>query len=195
MRTGATPGRAALLLVSLLGAGCASTGGRSVSLASAARGEGWARVEDVAEVRQSSADGCGAAALAMVLGRWGREITQEEIRAASPPSPGRGMRADTLRDFARAQGLQAFLVEGRPADLEREVGRDRPVLVGVVKRRGRRAYPHYEVVVGLHRERQRIVTLDPARGARERSMERFVEEWTAAGRLTLVVFPGTPAGP
>lgn len=194
MRPGANAGRAALLLVSLLAAGCASTG-RSVSLASAARGDGWSRVENVAEVRQSSADGCGAAALAMVLGHWGRPVSQEEIRAASPPPPGQGMRADTLRDLARAQGLQAFLVEGRPGDLEREVGRDRPVLVGVVKRQGRRAYPHYEVVVGYNRERRRIVTLDPARGARERSMERFAEEWAAAGRLALVVFPGAPAPP
>jgi ABC-type bacteriocin/lantibiotic exporter with double-glycine peptidase domain len=185
----------ALLLASVLAAGCAPTGARSVSLASAARGDGWSRVENVAEIRQSSADGCGAAALAMVLARWGRPVSQEEIRAASPPPAGKGLRADTLRDFARAQGLQAFLVEGRPGDLEREVGRDRPVLVGVVKRQGRRAYPHYEVVVGINRELQRIVTLDPARGARETSIERFVEEWAAAGRLTLVVFPGTPASP
>jgi hypothetical protein len=86
-------------------------------------------------------------------------------------------------------------VEGEPADLHRELGRHRPVLVGVVKRKGRRAYPHYEVVVGINPQRQRILTLDPARGRREKSLERFTAEWAAAGRLTLVVFPPTPAPP
>lgn len=198
MRTGAAKGRVAapprLAIVAclLLAGGCASVS-RNVTGAEAGRGDGWTRVENVAEVRQSSRQGCGAAALAMVLGHWGHRVTQAEIWAASPPPRGQGMRADALRDFARGRGLEAFLVEGRDADLEREVGRDRPVLVGVVKRQGRRAYSHYEVVVGIDRGRQRILTLDPARGARESSLERFSAEWSAAGRVTLVVFPRAPA--
>jgi ABC-type bacteriocin/lantibiotic exporter with double-glycine peptidase domain len=189
----AVPGRLALV-VCLLAGGCSSLS-RNLTGAEAARADGWTRVENVVEVRQSSRDGCGAAALAMVLGHWGRQVTQDEIRAASPPAEGHGMPADSLRDFARRQGLQAFLVEGQTDDLDREVGRDRPVLVGVVKRKGRRAYSHYEVVVGVNRERQRILTLDPARGPRETSLKRFTEEWIAAGRLTLVVFPPKPAPP
>jgi ABC-type bacteriocin/lantibiotic exporter with double-glycine peptidase domain len=197
VRTGIARGRPApldhvALVVCLLAGGCSSVS-RSVTGAGAARGDGWTRVENIAEVRQASRQGCGAAALAMVLGHWGSRATQEEIWAASPPPPGQGMRADALRDFARRQGLQAFLVEGQTGDLDREVRRDRPVLVGLVKRRGRRAYPHYEVVVGINRERQRIVTLDPAGGPRESNMTTFTAEWAAAGRLTLVVFPRTPA--
>jgi ABC-type bacteriocin/lantibiotic exporter with double-glycine peptidase domain len=180
------------LAVCLVAGGCSSVS-REVAWSGAAPRDGWTRVENVAEVRQTSRQGCGAAALAMVLGHWGLPVTQAEIWAASPPPPGQGLRADALRDFARGQGLQAFLVEGQVGDLEHEVGRDRPVLVGVVKRQGRRAYPHYEVVVGIDRRRQRVLTLDPARGARERSLERFGAEWAAAGRLTLVVFPRTPA--
>jgi ABC-type bacteriocin/lantibiotic exporter with double-glycine peptidase domain len=186
------PGRLALVLC-LVASGCASSRVHSYSSPEAARADGWARVEDVAEIRQSSSQDCGAAALAMVLGHWGHRVTPDEIWAASAPPPGQGIRGDALRDFARGEGLEAFLVEGEPADLYREVGRDRPVLVGVVKRKGRRAYPHYEVVVGINRERQRILTLDPARGRRERSLERFTAEWAAAGRLTLVVFPRAPA--
>lgn len=191
----ATPGGLALAacLLALVAGGCASS--RSVRLADAGRTAGWARVENVSEVRQSSSQDCGAAALAMVLGHFGRDVTPEEIWAASPPPPGHGLRADALRDFARRQGLQAFLVEGQPGDLEREVRRDRPVLVGVVKRRGRHDYRHYEVVVGVNPERQRILTIDPARGARETSLERFTAEWAAAGRLTLVVLPPSPASP
>jgi ABC-type bacteriocin/lantibiotic exporter with double-glycine peptidase domain len=143
----------------------------------------------VPEVRQSSRDTCGAAALAMVLGHHGLAVTEHEIASVSQPAGERGIRADALREFARSRGLQAFLVRGERTDLDRELVRGRPVLVGVMKRKGRRAYPHYEVVVGVHRERERIATLDPARGRRETSFERFTREWEAAGRLTLVVLP------
>jgi ABC-type bacteriocin/lantibiotic exporter with double-glycine peptidase domain len=181
------------LVVGLLASGCYSSLSRNLADPDAARADGWAQVENVPEVRQSGEHDCGAAALAMVLGHWGRQVTPEAIWAAGPPPPGHGLRADALRDFARREGLQAFLVEGSPADLDLEVGRDRPVLVGVVKRQGRRAYPHYEVVVGINRKRQRILTLDPARGPRESSLKRFSAEWAEAGRLTLVVFPRASA--
>jgi predicted double-glycine peptidase len=198
VRTGAPRGHPArpgplAVVVCLLAGGCASSLSRSVPGAEAVRGDGWDVVENVAEVRQFSRNGCGAAALAMVLGHWGRPVTPEEIWVAATPPSGQGMRADALRDFARRQDLQAFLFEGRPGDLDREVARDRPVLVGVMKRKGRRAYPHYEVVVGINRQRQRILTLDPARGPRETSVKKFTKEWAAAGRLTLVVFPRTIA--
>jgi ABC-type bacteriocin/lantibiotic exporter with double-glycine peptidase domain len=190
-----TPPAGVVLVCGLLAAGCAATLPRDVTRADAAR-TGWTHVAGVPEIRQSSRDGCGAAALAMVLGHLGRPFREDEIRAATPAAPGEGIRADALREFARGQGLQAFLVEGRPADLDRELGRSRPVLVGVVKRKGRRAWPHYEVVVGVNRERGRILTLDPARGRRERDLEDFEREWAAAGRLTLVVFPPrAPAAP
>lgn len=182
------------LVVCLVTSGCASSLSGQVRGSAAGRGDGWERVE-VAELRQSSRDGCGAAALAMVLGHWGRPVTQDEVWAASPPASGQGIRADALRDFARRQGLEAFLVEGQPGDLQRELGRARPVLVGVMKRQGRRAYPHYEVVVGLNRQRQRVLTLDPAQGRVERSIDHFTAEWAAAGRLTLVIFPRAAAPP
>lgn len=186
------PPRALALAALLAAGGCATARPRGVALDDAARGEGWARVENVREVRQTAADGCGAAALAAVLSHWGRAVTEEEIRAAVPTPPGAGLRADALRDFARRQGLQAFVIEGRPADLEREIARDRPVVVGVLRRQGRRAFPHYEVVVGLHPARRRIVTLDPARGAREAPLDAFDAEWAAAGRVALVVLPPVP---
>ena len=41
----------------------------------------------------------------------------------------------------------------------------------------------------MSRRQQRILTLDPAHGLRVNSREGFTTEWTAAGRLTLIVFP------
>lgn len=187
-RRPALPGRLAAVAFVLLAGGCSGLS-RNLAGAEAGRGEGWTRVEDVPELRQTGQHDCGAAALAMVLRHHGKAVTPAEIWAASPPPPGRGLRADALRAYARGQGLQAFLIEGRPDDLEREVSRGRPVLVGVVKGRGERTYPHYEVVVGIQRRRGRILTLDPARGAQERSARDFAKEWAAAGRLALVVLP------
>ena len=162
---------------------------RSATPADLAAAEGWERIEGVPEVRQVAQADCGAASLAMVLGYWGRASTRDEISAANPPAPERGLHAATLRDLARRQGLQAFLIPGQLTDLERELQRGHPVLVGVVKRYGRRTYPHYEVVVGMSHRTQRILTLDPADGLRVDSREGFAAEWAAAGQVALIVYP------
>jgi hypothetical protein len=125
----------------------------------------------------------------MVLNYWRVPVTRDEITDAIPPAPERGIRAAALRDYARGRGLQAFVIKGELGDLEREVQRRRPVLVGTVKVYGRHAYPHYEVVVGIDRDKQRILTMDPAQGLRVNSREGFTAEWAAAGQLTLVVMP------
>ena len=169
--------------------GCYLGSARSATPADLGSADGWERVEGVPEVRQAAREDCGAAALAMVLGYWGHAVSRDEITATIPPGPEGGLRAATLRDLARRQGLQAFLIPGQLADLDRELGRGHPVLVGVVKRYGRRAYPHYEVVVGMSRRTQRILTLDPADGLRVDSPEGFAAEWAAAGQVTLIVYP------
>lgn len=181
----------------MIAAGCYHGTARSITLAELGdhplqEGRGnharWDRVV-VPEVRQVAREDCGAAALAMVLGYWGRPGTRKEIAAASTPGPAPGIAAADLRDFARRQGLEAFVIEGRLDDLEREIRRRHPVVVGMMKRYGQRAYPHYEVVVGLDRSSPRVLTLDPASGLRVNSREGFVAEWAAARQLALVIFP------
>lgn len=174
----------------VLASGCYVGSARTATPADlAAQDDSWNMVESVPAVRQLGREDCGAAALAMVLGYWQLPVTREDISAANPPVPDRGIRAAALRDFARRQGLQAFLIEGELADLDRELAGHRPVLVGVMKRFGGRVYPHYEVVIGVSHREQRVLTLDPAHGMRVNSREGFTAEWTAAGRLTLIVLP------
>ena len=177
------------LLGCLLASGCYLGSARNATLADLAGEEGWELVEGVPTVRQSANEDCGAAALAMVLGYWRFPVTRDGITAANPPAPERGIKAAALRDFARRQGLQAFVIQGQLADLDHEIHWHHPVLVGVMKRYGRSAYSHYEVVVGVNRQKQRILTIDPARGLRANSREGFATEWAAAGQVTLVVFP------
>jgi ABC-type bacteriocin/lantibiotic exporter with double-glycine peptidase domain len=169
--------------------GCYVGSARSATPADLRSDEGWQRIEGVPEVRQVAREDCGAASLAMVLGYWGRRVPREELNTANAPGSEGGLQAATLRDLARRQGLQAFLIPGQFGDLDRELRRGHPVLVGVVKRYGRRAYPHYEVVVGMSRRTQRVLTLDPADGLRVDSREGFAAEWAAAGQVTLIVYP------
>jgi ABC-type bacteriocin/lantibiotic exporter with double-glycine peptidase domain len=154
-----------------------------------AREGGWEVVDAVPDLRQETRQDCGGAALAMVLTHWGQAVTGDAIIAASPLAPGRGIKAEALREFARRQGLQAFLIQGRQDDLDREIHRHRPVLVGVMKRHIFRNYPHYEVVVGMNQQKRRILMLDPAHGLRVDGQDSFATEWAKAGRLALIIFP------
>src|SRR5262249_19161737 len=135
-------------------------------MAARARDPSWQIVEDVPFVPQRTMHDCGPAALAMVLAHFRVPAAPRE-----PAELAQGdVRAGALRDAARARGLDAFVVAGTFEDLFSQVGRGRPVLVGLAKPMaltGGRALAHYEVVIGLNRSRREILTLDPAVGVRE----------------------------
>jgi hypothetical protein len=158
---------------------------------------GWALVPRVPLVRQRGQADCGVAALAMVVRFWQPAATADEVRSAlafRPDEP--GVEAGRLRNVARTRGLAAFLVEGTLDDLSHEVERGRPVIVGLVRRAGRKAVAHYVVVVGVNRQRQHLLTADPQHGWTEVSQSTFDSEWQPAHRLTMVVLPheATPGG-
>jgi ABC-type bacteriocin/lantibiotic exporter with double-glycine peptidase domain len=151
--------------------------------------EGWQRVPQMTLVHQSGESDCGLAAVAMVLGRWSRPTGLAEVRASAPPV-GEGLRARQVRDLLRARGLRAFVIEGSLADLEHEIAAGRPVVVGTLKRlTDRTARSHYEVVVAIHRDRHRVVTLDPSLGWRETTYEGFESEWKLSGHTAIVALP------
>jgi ABC-type bacteriocin/lantibiotic exporter with double-glycine peptidase domain len=192
--------RAALLLpllaLSIAAPACYRGSARAVSPAEAAaatRDPSWQIVDDVLFVPQQSERDCGPAALAMVLSHFGAPTSLQEVTARVPPEDlqhGAGVRAGTLRDVARAHGLQAFVVSGTLKDLLEQVSHGRPVLVGLAKPMlGGRAAAHYEVVVGMNRERKLIRSLDPARGLRENTLEGFAREWVPTHQVTIIVLP------
>lgn len=189
----ATAAGVALLAALAVGAGgCYRGTARAVSLADIDREPGWVVVRGVPVVRQQSAHDCGAAALAMVLAHWGLPDTAPEIRRAASDGDGDAGRASagTLRSFARDKGLRAFLFSGGAADLEHEIGAQRPVLVGLVQRySGNKALSHYEVVIGYNAATRRVLLLDPGHGPRVDELDAFEREWQPTGRLTLVVAP------
>lgn len=169
-------------------AGCASYTGtaRDVSPSVLDSEPGWVAIRDVPYLAQQSEEDCGAAAMGMVVSYW-TGVAAAELAAALRPETGRGIKAGRLRDFARSRGLASFLIAGELDDLAHELSRGRPVLVGLVKPHRKESFAHYEVVVGMHRARGEIVTLDPAAGWRSNTLKGFLAEWLPAGRLTLIV--------
>lgn len=167
----------------------------------ATRDPAWQLVNGVPFVAQESDRDCGPAALAMVFGYYHLPGTSlEEVSARVPAEDlrrGAGVRAGTLRDLARARGLNAFVVSGTFNDLLEQVSRGRPVLVGLAKpmigMSGDRSAAHYEVVVGINRLRKLIRTFDPARGLRENTLEGFAREWVPTHQVTIIVLP--PSAP
>jgi ABC-type bacteriocin/lantibiotic exporter with double-glycine peptidase domain len=169
-------------------AGCYHGSARSVSAAELRAEAGWQIVDGMKLVRQQSDRDCGAAALAMVLERWGTpSATSADVLRDVPLDPQHGMAAGALRDAARQRGLVAFLIHGQLQDLIHEIGAQRPVLVGLIQRYGQQAYAHYEVVVGVNPQQRRLLLFDPGRGAREDGFDGFATEWKGAAQLALVV--------
>jgi ABC-type bacteriocin/lantibiotic exporter with double-glycine peptidase domain len=146
---------------------------------------GWTSVTGVPELRQKNEVDCGPVALTMVTQYWAKD-------GQAPPTPiAERVSAGDLRDAARAAGYRSFLVEGTLNDIEHELQQNRPVIVGMAKPTSKGALGHYEVVVGLNKERELIATHDPALGARRYSFEAFLTEWIQAGR-PLIVIIGPP---
>lgn len=186
----------ALLLVGVTG--CASFGGRSRTFDEArlVREEGWTLAAPTPAVFQDGPKDCGAAALAMVAGRWQVALSVEGAIAALPAESKEGARLGDLRDVARAHGLKAFAVAGDRDTLVHELRAGRPVIVGlIIPQAPRLARSHYEVVVAAHTADGRFVTIDPSSGWRVRSWPDLDAEWLPAGRPALVVTGAAAAGP
>jgi ABC-type bacteriocin/lantibiotic exporter with double-glycine peptidase domain len=199
-------GHAAFAALALVGAsGCATTVGQSRAFDPDQLDPtaGWLVATPVTLVAQEGSKDCGAAALAMVVGRWGVQLTLGEamraLEASSAAAPGGGVGGDgggarlrDLRDLARSLGLKAFAIAGERATLLHELGAGRPVIVGLHVPGGpREVRSHYEVVVGAQPADGRFVTLDPASGWRVRDWTGLDDAWRPAGRPALIVLgPG-----
>jgi uncharacterized protein len=82
------------------------------------------------DTRQSTEYSCGAAALQAVLGYWGRDIGEEDLREMLNTNEESGTYPDDIIRVATALGLQAEYKENMTmADLENYVAQGMPVIV------------------------------------------------------------------
>jgi ABC-type bacteriocin/lantibiotic exporter with double-glycine peptidase domain len=181
-------GAALFAVVAVTGGGCYTGSAQTTSWSRVETGPGWLLLKDVRFIPQQGLSDCGAAALAMTLDYWRSPATVADIVVETPPRDG-GIRAGELRDLARRRGFQAFLIQGTFDDLETQLRSGRPVVVGLAKPvLGGRALLHYEVVVGLNRTTRHVLSLDPAQGLRDNTVDGFAREWAPSDRLTLILF-------
>jgi ABC-type bacteriocin/lantibiotic exporter with double-glycine peptidase domain len=147
---------------------------------------GWELAADVPLIEQRNEHDCGAAALAMVLAHYRPELRAEVVALGDN---NQRMTALEMRDHARRLGFSAFVVEGDLRDVIFELRQGRPVIVGMAKPTLEGHVAHYEVVIGIHLESQRVATLDPAVGWQQDSFGGFVSEWQGSDRALILVVP------
>lgn len=151
-------------------------------------GPDWVRAAPTPIVRQEARMDCGLAALAIAAGAWGRTWSVAELARDLPPT-GTGIKLGALRDLARGRGLRAFAVRGRVADLVHELGRGRPVILGLVLPFALdENLHHYEVAVAVRPSDGAVITRDPATGELMQRSQRILDlEWRHAGYAMLVI--------
>jgi ABC-type bacteriocin/lantibiotic exporter with double-glycine peptidase domain len=157
---------------------------------------GWVRAAPTPIVTQRDDNDCGAAALAMVAGAWGRRWTLAVVEQTLHPTDA-GLRLGALRDYARAAGLDAYAIRATRDDLDHELAAGRPVLLGLIEPVDRkRNRSHYEVAVATDPRDHAVVTIDPATGElQRRSAAALDREWKTAGYAALVVIADRAAKP
>ena len=140
-------------------------------------------------------DGCGSAALAMVLRYWEAKNVavseersdpariQRELYAAKR----RGIYASDMERYMRDSGFEVFAFRGEWSDLRTHILKGRPLIAGL-KRKGQPA--HYVVIVGIGPENAAALVNDPEQGSMLR-IERaeFEKGWQGTENWTLLAVP------
>jgi len=189
-----------LLLVTCIFLAAASWGGTSTAAqvnpsnsstdisASASMGAMNLALFNMPDTRQSTEYSCGAASLQAVLGYWGRDIGEEDIREMLNTNEESGTYPDDILRVARALGLEADYKENMTlADLEGYVAQGIPVIVDCQAWRSVSQYNeswadtwyngHWVVVIGI--DENNVTLEDPYilgdRGIMSR--EEFEARW------------------
>jgi predicted double-glycine peptidase len=192
---------AAVLLSAVVCTGALALSAATVTAASTespstARSEAPVLWIDVPFVHQVK-DGCGSAAVAMVMQYWDRkqnrtsgpaaDANKIQSRLFSPSA--HGIYAGRIQQYFEHSGYRAFAYHGQWSDLERELKHGRPLIVAL-KMPGVRGPLHYAVVVGIDSARGFVFLNDPARGKMYRvSRQGFESEWSPTQNWALLAVP------
>ena len=126
----------------------------------------------------------------MVMRYWGAADAYPDAFQPLVDRAAGGIRASALSGELERRGWTAVAGSGDAAEIDKELGRGRPVIALIEDRPGRY---HYVVVLG--RSNGRLVIHDPARGPfREIDAARFDAAWKQSGRWMLILLPGAADG-
>lgn len=153
---------------------------------------------DVPFIAQSK-DGCGSAAIAMVMDYWSNKSGQSALGAAGAARIQRtlyspkeeGIPARSMQRYFEESGYRVFAFAGDWSELQRHVSRGRPLIVALGAS-GPHGPLHYVVVVGIDATQGYVYVNDPAQQKMLRlSREGFESEWSATHNWTLLAVPRT----
>jgi ABC-type bacteriocin/lantibiotic exporter with double-glycine peptidase domain len=151
---------------------------------------------DVPFVKQSE-DGCGSAAISMVLEYWNAHGARVDPRRADAAaiqkqlySPkARGIFASDMESYLKASGFRVFPLDGEWNDLEEQLKQGRPLIVSIQP--GNAKTPlHYAVVAGIDWQNGAVFINDPRRGKLLRiARAEFEREWRPNRNWMLLAVP------
>jgi len=150
---------------------------------------------DVPYIHQEK-EGCGAAALAMVLQYWNQKGTAlspertdaERIQRELHSKEAHGIRASAMEQYLRESGFSPYIFRGEWSDLTSHIEKGRPLIASIQP--GGKSSLHYVVVVGTEREHEAVLLNDPERGKLFRvERSEFEKEWLRTDNWTLLAVP------
>lgn len=102
----------------------------------------------------------------------------------------RGVTGESMVGFLRDQDYVTFTFRGETADLAKNTGLGRPVIVALSPKRGQPL--HFVLVLGVNPQSSEAIVHDPDRGAYvKQPLDRFLKQWNGADRWTLLAVPRT----
>lgn len=151
---------------------------------------------DVPFVKQPK-NGCGAAALSMVMQYWAaqqhrppeKSAELDRIQDAAYSREARGILASEMQRYLLQHGFQAFAFPGTWNDLQQHLEKGRPLIVAL-QPSGRGLPLHYVVVAGIEPGQDRVLLNDPAqRKLLAQDRASFEKQWKGARNWTLLAVP------
>lgn len=149
---------------------------------------------DVPFVAQEK-NGCGAAAISMVMNYWAR--AQGRADQADPAviqrdlysEQAKGILASDLQRYVQSHGFRTFIFRGDWDDVRQHLSKGRPLIVALGDG-GRTSPLHYVVLTGIDSGQRLLFINDPARRkALAAGWQEFERDWAVTGNWTLLAVP------
>ena len=151
---------------------------------------------DVPYVKQTE-DGCGSAAISMLLQYWNAHGAGIDSRRADSTAiqkqlyscEVRGIRASDMESYLKESGFRVFPLNGDWKDLLNHLKQGRP-LIASLQLGGAKSPLHYVVVTGIDWQNEAVFLNDPARGKLLRvAREDFEKQWRPNRNWMLLALP------
>jgi len=140
---------------------------------------------NIESLRQLTSKSCSSTNLLVVAKYWGIKKSIAEIEQELGARPKDGYTLGQLHNWAKKNGLEAFIFSGSIEDIVYHTKKRRPLIVCIEK--GKR---NHSVVVKFVTRDGNLVVMDPVRGGNvllER--EKFLKYWKPLGNPILLIAP------